>query len=318
MSDVSRVSALPVPLGRESLRFYDVVSADGTRLKAWTNDADGPTVLVCNGLGTSPYAWPALLRADCGVRVLSWNHRGVGGSERPVDPDRVDMDAFVEDALAVLDDACVEQCVAVGWSIGVNIAFELAVLRPERVSGLFAVAGVPGGTFSSMGAPLQIPRFARRPIALGVATTFEHAGWALTPVLSRLPIGRRSAALLQHSGFMLPGADPQVVARAVEEFFTTPVQWYMHLARAAARHDRISLRQVQVPALFVAGTFDILASATDMRSAAERIPDSRYVELRGSHFLQMEHPDAVHRELLDFLGTLPDRQDRPKRTSRRK
>jgi hypothetical protein len=57
MSASPRVVALPTPSGRESLRFYDVVSADGTRLRAWTNDADGPTVLLCNGLGTSPYAW---------------------------------------------------------------------------------------------------------------------------------------------------------------------------------------------------------------------------------------------------------------------
>ena len=45
-------------------RFYDVRSADGTRLRAWTNDAEGPPVLLCNGLGTNPYAWPALLRPD--------------------------------------------------------------------------------------------------------------------------------------------------------------------------------------------------------------------------------------------------------------
>jgi pimeloyl-ACP methyl ester carboxylesterase len=233
--------------------------------------------------------------------VLSWNHRGVGGSDRPADVERVDVDAFVEDALAVLDDAGATSCVVVGWSIGVNIAFELAVRHPERVSGVFAVAGVPGGTFSSMGAPLQIPRFARRPIAVGVATTLEHAGWAITPVASRLPFGRRSATLLQHSGFMLPGADPDVVARAVEEFLTTPVQWYMHLARAAARHDRIPLGKIRVPAVFVAGRFDILASSEDMRTASERIPGARYVELRGSHFVQMEHPDEVHAELLAFV-----------------
>ena len=59
-----------------ALRFYDVTSADGTRIKAWTNDAEGPTLLLCNGLGTNPYAWPARYRKDCGVRVVSWNHRG--------------------------------------------------------------------------------------------------------------------------------------------------------------------------------------------------------------------------------------------------
>ena len=296
-----RVVDLPSPDDRESLRFYDVVSADGTRLRAWTNDADGPTVLLCNGLGTNPWAWPALLRPDCGLRVISWNHRGVGGSDRPADPRRVDVTAFVEDALAVLDDAGVEACPALGWSIGVNTAFELAVQHPDRVTGLFAVAGVPGGTFSSMGAPLQIPRLARRPLAVGIAGTLALTGRALTPVVSRLPFGRRSAFLLQHSGFMLPGADPVMVERAVREFLSTPVEWYMHLARNAARHDRISLRQVRVPTEFLAGTYDILASAADMRTAAEHTPDARYVEMRGSHFLQLERPDAVHEALVAFV-----------------
>lgn len=304
MSDPRRVVPLPLPGGHESLRFYDVISADGTRLRAWTNDADGPTVLLCNGLGTNPYAWPALLRSDCGVRVISWNHRGVGGSERPADKDRVDVTAFVEDALAVLDDAGVQACPVVGWSIGVNTAFELAVEHPERVTGLFAVAGVPGGTFASMGAPLQIPRWARRPLSIGVARTLAHTGWALSPVTTRFPVGPRAATLLRHSGFMMPNAETAVVERAFREFRTTPVQWYMHLARAAARHDRVRLSRVRVPTVFVAGTYDLLASAEDMRTASERIPGAQYVELRASHFLQMERPDEVQRHLLAFLEAL--------------
>ena len=304
MSDPRRVVPLPLPGGHESLRFYDVISADGTRLRAWTNDADGPTVLLCNGLGTNPYAWPALLRSDCGVRVISWNHRGVGGSERPADRNRVDVTAFVEDALAVLDDAGVQACPVVGWSIGVNTAFELAVEHPERVTGLFAVAGVPGGTFASMGAPLQIPRWARRPLSIGVARTLAHTGWALTPVTTRFPVGPRAATLLRHSGFMMPNAETAVVERAFREFRTTPVQWYMHLARAAARHDRVRLSRVRVPSVFVAGTYDLLASAEDMRTASERIPGAQYVELRASHFLQMERPDEVQRHLLAFLEAL--------------
>ncbi len=303
------VSVLPTSLTQghpDSPRFYDVVSADGTRLRAWTNDAEGPTVLLCNGLGTNPYAWPALFRPDCGVRVVSWNHRGVGGSARPHDRDRVDVDAFVEDAVAVLDDAGVASAPAMGWSIGVNTAFELAVQHPDRVRGVFAVAGVPGGTFSSMGAPLQIPRFARRPISVGIATTLEHTGWLLTPVVSRLPVGPRAANALRHSGFMLPRAATETVEAAVSEFLTTPVQWYMHLARAAARHDRVSLSQVKVPGRFVAGRYDVLASSADMRTASERIPGSSYVELAGSHFLPMERPDEVHQHLLAFLEHLEE------------
>jgi pimeloyl-ACP methyl ester carboxylesterase len=285
-----------------ALRFYPVTSADGTRLQAWTNDVAGPTVLLCNGLGTNPYAWPELLRPDCGVRVISWNHRGVGGSERPADPDRVGMDAFVEDALAVLDDAGVESCVVAGWSIGVNTAFELAITEPARVTGLFAVAGVPGGTFSSMGAPLLLPRPVRKPIALGVTRVLRRSGRALTPVTSRLPVWPSMVQLLTHSGLMLPSPDGEHVQRAIKEFIQTPVDWYMHLARAAARHPRVSLRYITVPTTFVAGRYDLLASAADMATAAERIPSAEYVVLRGTHFIQLEHPDEVHRHLLDLLA----------------
>jgi pimeloyl-ACP methyl ester carboxylesterase len=285
-----------------ALRFYDVTSADGTRIKAWTNDAEGPTVLLCNGLGTNPYAWPALLRKSCGVRVISWNHRGVGGSDRPRDPSRVGIDAFIEDALAVLDDAGVDACTVAGWSIGVNTAFELAVLHPSRVTGLFAVAGVPGGTFSSMGAPLMIPRIARRPIALGVTRVLERTGKAITPVTSRLPIGPLTAHLLSHSGFMLPTEETVAFRRAVREFLQTPVDWYFHLARAAAEHPRVSLRRVRVPTAFVAGRYDVLASAKDIATAAARIPGATITELRGSHFVQLEHPQAVHDQLLGLLA----------------
>jgi pimeloyl-ACP methyl ester carboxylesterase len=288
----------------EGLRRYDVVSGDGTRLQAWTNDADGPTVLLCNGLGANPYAWPALLRPDAGVRVISWNHRGVGGSARPTDPSRVDVAAFVEDAVAVLDDAGVRSCPVVGWSFGVNIAFELAVEHPDRVTGVFAVAGVPGGSFSSMGAPLLIPRFARRPLAVGLTTVLRRSAPVLTPVISRVSIGPTAANLLRYSGLMMPSADPAVVERTVGEFLTTPVDWYMHLGREAARHDPMCLHRLKVPGVFVAGTFDMLASAADMRKEAKRIPGWRYVEIPGSHSLPMEHPSAVHRELRAFVMEL--------------
>lgn len=300
-STVAPLEGSLAPESGRSLRFFDVTSADGTRLRAWTNDVAGPTVLLCNGLGTNPYAWPALLRPDCGVRVVSWNHRGVGGSERPADRRRVTVHEFVEDAVAVLDHEGIGRCVVAGWSIGVNTAFELAVTHPDRVSGLFAVAGVPGGTFSSMGAPLLLPRPLRRPLALSVARAVGLAGPLIHPVTRRLPIGPVAAQALTHSGFMLPVPDTHDVRRAVKEFLTTPVDWYMHLARAAAKHPRVSLRSIRVPTAFVAGRHDLLASHHDMRTAAERIPGASYLLLPGTHFVQLEHPDAVHEALLELV-----------------
>ena len=303
-ASVEYLSVTPATEDGLALRFYEVTSADGTVLRAWTNDVDGPLVLLCNGLGTNPYAWPALLDPECGVRVISWNHRGVGGSARPTDPDRVGQEEFVEDALAVLADAGVAACAVAGWSIGVNTMFELAVTHPERVTGLFALAGVPGETFGSMGAPLFIPRFARKPIATTVARLLGVAGKPLHQVTSRLGIGPCAGRVVTHSGFMLPVPDVPLARRAIREFLTTPTDWYAHLALASSLHARVSLRTIDVPTTFVAGRYDVLAASYDMRTASERIPSAQYVELPGSHFLQMEKPREVHALLLDLLDRI--------------
>lgn len=288
------------------LAFHDVLSDDGTRLRAWTNDPDGtiagPTVVLCNGLGTNAWAWPALLDPACGVRVVSWNHRGTGGSDRPADPDRVGIAEFVEDALSVMDHFGVDRAVLVGWSMGVNTMFELAVEHPERVVGLFAVAGVPGDTFATMLGPVRLPGFAVRPLAVGVARALRLTGRALTPVTTRLPVGRRTIDVLSHTGLMLPLADPDLAVEAVREFLTTPVDWYAHLALRTSEHPRVPLSRIGVPVAFVAASYDVLAGARQMRTAAARIPDATYVELRGSHFVQMEQPARVHELLLAFLA----------------
>ena len=291
-----------------TLGYHDILSDDGTHLRAWTNDTDGlingPTVVLCNGLGTNPYAWPALLDADCGVRVVSWNHRGTGGSDRPADPSHVEIQHFVQDGLSVMDHSGIDQAVLMGWSMGVNTMFELAVHHPERVRGLFAVAGVPGDTFATMLGPLFVPRILARTLTVGFSTVLRYAGKAITPVSTRLPVGPRAVKVLSHSGLMFPVADPELTAKAISEFLTTPVDWYFHLALSTSKHARVSLSKVHVPALFVAGSYDVLAGTRDMASAAKRLEQGEYVELRGSHFINMEQPDRVHELLLDFLATV--------------
>lgn len=285
--------------------FRDILSDDGTHLRAWTNDPDGvidgPTVVLCNGLGTNAWCWPALLEPDCGVRVVSWNHRGVGGSERPADRTHVEIEHFVEDGLSVMDHFGIDRAVLMGWSMGVNTMFELAARHPERVAGLFAVAGVPGDTFSTMLAPLRLPRLAARAVTVNLSRVMSVAGKPLTPIARALPIGPRAIAVLSHSGFMLPVADPANAAVAVKEFLTTPLDWYFHLALSTSRHMRVSLSALEVPACFVAGRWDVLAGSRHMATAAARMDDADYVELRGSHFLPLEQPDVVHQLLLEFL-----------------
>lgn len=283
------------------VRYYDVTSADGTRIRAWTNDADGPTVLLSNGLGTNPHAWPSLLRPDCGVHVVGWNHRGTGGSARPVDG-RVDLESFVEDAIAVMDDAGIESSVVASWSTGVTIAFELAARHPERVAGILAVAGVPGNTFSTMLAPLRIPPVLARAAMVGLAHSVTVTGHALAPVTRRLPWTNLTADIVRRTHIIFPAADTAELRTLLQEFFTTHPAWYAKLALSVAEHARVSLSDVDVPVTFVAGRWDVLTGARDMLSASQRVKGSRFRELNATHFIPVEFPDIVLDELKDLLA----------------
>ncbi len=175
----------------------------------------------------------------------------------------------------MMDDAGIDACVLMGWSMGVNTMFEVAVTHPERVTGLFAVGGVPGDTFASMLAPIFVPRPIRKPITVNAARLMKLAGKPLTQIASRLPVGPLTYAVLSHSGFMLPMPDPELARRAIKEFLTTPIDWYMHLALHSSLHQRVSLRTIEVPTSFLAGKLDILASSHDMRTAADADPRAR-------------------------------------------
>lgn len=283
------------------IRYYDVTSADGTSIRAWTNDGDGPTVLISNGLGTNPHAWPSLLRADSGVHVVGYNHRGTGGSERPSDG-RIDLDSFVEDAVAVMDDAGIASCVVASWSTGVTIAFELATRHPERVTGILAVAGVPGNTFSTMLAPLRLPPVLSRALMVGFVRSATVTGHVLAPLTRKVPWTNTTANAVRLTRFVNPAADTAELRVLLQEFFTTHPAWYAKLALSVSKHARVSLSDIDVPVTFIAGKWDIFTGARDMLSAAQRVKGSRYRELDATHFVSVEYPDVVLDELKQLLA----------------
>jgi pimeloyl-ACP methyl ester carboxylesterase len=227
---------------------FHVSSADGTRIKAWRSDQPGIPLVIANGLGTIPEAWPSLIREGSGYDTVTWYQRGTFGSERPVDPASITVEDHVEDMLAVMNSQGIDKAVVACWSIGVNIAFEFAHRHPERVAGIMAVAGVPGGTFSTMGGPLRIPRRLRKPISTRVLRSAGATGPLLTWLTPKIPVNSRTAWLLAHSGFMLPAAKPEVIIPMMKQFLRHDWGWYAKLAKAAAEHDPMDLHFVACPA----------------------------------------------------------------------
>ena len=288
---------------------FEVTSADGTVLTGWRNGsaAAGPSVVIAGGLGTVPQTWPSLLEEDCGFRVSSWYYRGTFETQRPTDPTHIRIEHHVEDLIALMDHEGIDKAVVPCWSMGVNIAFEAALRHPDRVTGILAVAGVPGGTFRSMGAPLAIPQSLRHFVGVNGARLMRCTAPLTNQVASRIPVNAVTAGILSHSGFILPRANADVLVPTLEAFLKHDFSWYFTLALGFSDHAPMDLSFVQVPVTLIAGRYDLLTAPADMLDAAAQIPDAVVKVLPGSHFLPMEFPDEIHR----LLSELVDRVNQP-------
>ena len=285
---------------------FDVTSHDGTRIVGWRNlaAADDLPVVISNGLGTNPKAWPTVVRDGGGFRVATWYYRGTVG-DRPSDESRISIEDHVGDMLALMDHEGIERALVACWSLGVNVGFEFARAYPERVAGLMAVAGVPGGTFQAMFGPLRVPKRYRHVLGVAAARLGRRLGPQVSWVADHIPLNRVTANVINHSGFVLPAAKADRLIPALEEFREHDFRWYFNLAVAAAEHEPMDLGFVDVPVTLVAGRYDVLTSMHDMVEAASQIPHAELHLLPGSHFLPLEYPD----ELASELRRLAERTD---------
>ena len=279
-----------------------VPSADGTSIRAWSNYGDGPAVLLCNGLGAPPEAWPRLAARDSGYRVVSWYHRGLGGSARPADPGRVRVEDHTDDARAVLDAYGVETASVVAWSLGVNVAFELALEDPDRVAGVLAVAGVPGGSYSSLFATYGVPRPLRAPLGRWGSRVLPVVGPLLPVLLASVPPWHDLFAPAATRGPVREATHPGALGAVLREFSRHDWTWYRRLSVALADHAPLDVSGVRCPVTFLAGRFDSLVDVGDVRKAARAVPGARFRELLGTHFLPLQYPDVMLDELRRLLA----------------
>jgi pimeloyl-ACP methyl ester carboxylesterase/predicted glycosyltransferase len=102
-------------------------------------------------------------------RVVTFDGRGNGLSDRPEHAVAYTADEFVADAIAVLDAARVESAVAAGISRGGKRSLLLAADHPERVLGAFVISPT---------LPMLAPRMPHQGDPSFVAELDEYEGWA--------------------------------------------------------------------------------------------------------------------------------------------
>ena len=100
--------------------------------------------------------------SKAGRRVVAFDNRGHGESEKLYDPEAYRSDAMARDAANLIDHLQIERADVMGYSMGARIASFLALAKPERVRTLILGglgdrlvhgAGLPLGAAEAMEAP---------------------------------------------------------------------------------------------------------------------------------------------------------------------
>jgi pimeloyl-ACP methyl ester carboxylesterase len=286
---------------------YAMVSAtDGTVLQTWSNGGSGVPLIISNGLGSPPAAWPAIAEANSGFRAVTWYQRGLGGSERPRDPAAIRIEDHASDLGVVMDAAGMDRALLLGWSVGVNVAFEFAHQHPERVAGILGVAGVPGGSLRAMYGSVGLPGPLREPAGALSAYLLRHTGPLMSSLAGLIPLSHHPFSPSGLGVVVREARHADALLAVLRTFAAHDWSWYSKLVLAAGKHAPMDVSGMRCPVTLLAGRHDSVTAYEDIVAAGKTMPDAHVKVLAaGTHFLPLQYPS----EMLSELRSLARRCD---------
>jgi pimeloyl-ACP methyl ester carboxylesterase len=281
---------------------------DGVRLY-YEVFGDGPTTVLLLPAWSIVHSrvWklqvPHLARQ---FRVVTFDPRGNGRSDRPSGASSYDDEAYLADTLAVMDEVGVDAAVCVGLSYGGRVLAQLAARCPERVLGAVFVAASLG--FDPLAEPIlgafEDPLAADQDVA-GTWWSFNADYW------------RRD----------LPGFAEFFFGQVFPEPYSTrqiesSVEWAMEtdpetlvatrsLARKVWAPDALidRAREIRCPALVVHGELDIICSIENGERLAAALGAPLVVFEQCGHGVPGRHPVRFNLLLRDFVDSVAARTE---------
>lgn len=264
------------------------VIANGIR-HAYSVQGEGPPLVLIAGMGGAASYWsPQVQALAAGRRVVTYDQRGTGGTDRV--PVR-DIAQLADDLLSLMDALAIESADLVGHSTGGAIAQVIAARHPARVRSMVAYASVH-----------RADAYRRRVWGLRKAVLQQMGPevYAQTTSLFFYPpeyVAQHDAALAQVEQRSAQGEipSPEVMASRIDAI----------LAFDIARE----LAAVQAPTLVCCAEDDMLTPAYFSRDIAAAIPGAQLALWpRGGHAYSRSHPQEFNRLVLQFLDGQGPRQ----------
>jgi pimeloyl-ACP methyl ester carboxylesterase len=310
VTDVTDATAVPEAVSYPGARAPDrtrAVVSHGIRLAVheWGDAGAAPLVLAHGGFdfGRTFDVFAPML-AEAGWRVVAWDQRGHGDSERAA---LYSWEADLRDAVAVVDSLSGDPMPIVGHSKGGGITVQFAAALPHRVSHLVNLDGLP----SRRSMP-DVSDHERTKLMAG-----ELGSWL---DFRRSALGRTRR----------PGTIDELAERRGRMNPRLSREWLRYLVTVGARKDADGWRWKIDPALRMGGfgpwraqwamarlpglSMPLLAvlglQPETMSPGAQPVdvepylpPAGRIVGLEDTgHFLHIEQPRRVADLVLDFVG----------------
>ena len=261
---------------------HRMIETNGIRLHV-AEQGEGPLVILCHGFPECWYSWRHQLRAlaKAGFRAVAPDLRGYGRSDRPEEVEKYTMLHDIGDIVGLVDALGAEQAVIAGHDIGATMAWQAALLRPDRFRGVIALGPPfrPRASGSGSAPPTTLmPRnenavfyqlYFQTPeaeAALGrdMRRTFRSQFYSLSGDRPPSAGGGFPAGMVPRKGALLtdPASLPPWITESdidvyVAEFtrsgFRGPLNWWRNIDRSWELMAAFDGAAVTVPALYIVG-----------------------------------------------------------------
>lgn len=287
-----------------TLRRKRAVSFDGTGLSYEVLGEGERCILLANGLGGRLYSWVPLIDALWReYRFITWDYRGLFDSDTPAHPNRLAVYNHIEDASAILKAESTQRAIFVGWSMGVQIALDLASHQPETCAGLVLLNGTYGHVLATGFQPFFSVPFLPKRLHFVLEWLRGHPGasryLATLTRLSQIP----TVALMAVTAGTRSLSFRPILKRYFDDVLGDSFRNFLRLFQELDAHSVYhKLPEIEAPTLVISGALDPLTPSYQSREIARRIPDAEHLSLwRSSHFSLLERPETVCPAVRRFL-----------------
>lgn len=293
-------------------------------------EGQGDPILFCHGFPDTWRGWRRQMEglAKEGYRAIAPDMRGFGRSSAPEESSQYTPFHTVGDLVGLLDALELPSVTVVGHDWGADVAWNAALLRPDRFTAVFGVS-VP---FISRGemSILELMHAQGRDDFYMFGQMQEKAAedWAdasktipgiLYTASATLPPQERwnvfdySSLFLKAPKQPLPQwADPEDVAYTIKEYqrtgFRAGLNYYRAIPLSFELLAPFKGAKVRQPSYFVLGREDGLYSLfkKTLEELRENMPGLRgYLEVEGAgHWVAQEKPETLNASLVEFVRGL--------------